>query len=1546
MNIRPLIIQLSGRVAVASVSSCQFLGYHAAQTTAVAFFCACLAAVPAVAQPAFPGAMGLGAAATGGRGGSVYHVTNLNDSGTGSLRDAVGTAGRIVVFDVGGYITLASKLSIKSNITLAGQTAPGGGIGIKGRASSTNDSSNIIIRHMRFRPGADSPNEDNGLSLTNGKNTILDHISVEFANWNNLSGTSDNWQTKPVKDITVQNSIVANPTYQQFGGHIECVEGTWTWIRNIWANGHGRQPMAKVHTIFVNNVIYDYESSYNAHSGTAFKHDVINNYWIRAANGGNEYFQTSSNQSFYVSGNLLDTNKDGTLNGSGIGMPGGAIALASPWSPTTSTIPTLTPAAAYKQNVSTAGALPRDEVDSLVVSQVKTLGSGPAGKTAGTIGDLYTHENQTGLGNGGLGTLASGSAPVDTDRDGMPNAYETALGWNAASIDHNTALANNGSIVTGTTFLPNNSPSGYTRMDEYLHFMSEPHATMSKNTALLPTSIDVDLRSYTGGFTASPTFAVSNVIGGAVTLSGTGNALMHFVPTVDTAGRAKFDFTVTDSAGTSWVQTFNVLVASTGLPHDLSWVGNGTTNPWDTSSALWHYGAAAATFAAGDNALFADGGSSSPQVNLTSTLVAGAVTVASAQNYTFGGTGALTAGPLVKSGSGSLTLANTTANSFASVDLDEGTLTLPSITAAGSAPISLTSGTLVFSPPANLTISNPLAIDGEATISVTTQHNHGAAWSGTGTANVNATALWTLTGNTSAFAGRVNLGATSSNLRLFGSLGSPLADWDLGTGSGKLYNRNGNVTIDLGSLAGGPNTQLLGAGSVDIASTYSIGALGGSMTFSGSIKDGTFGPSAKTNIIKTGSGALTLTGTNTFTGTTAVNQGKLLVPGTLPSSAVTIASGATLAANAVTGTVANSAGGILSPGAAASAPVVMNVGAGLTLNNPTIYMDMANTPAGVSDKIVMSSGTLALTGAINFQFLPLTGPLGAGTYDLVIGATNSSASSVTMTHNFPTGTRQTFSLSRPSAGSNPSYIRLVVANDAGTLAWTGAGSGIWDLNTTANNWLLGAASANFYNLDTVNFTDASAIGTVNLTGTLAPYLATVSNSATAYTFSGSGVLGGAAMLSKTGAGTLTIGGTGIHTFTGGTTLTAGTLMLDTAVATPLGTGVVNVNGGTLHLGVARSVPNSVVFSGTSVVASTSGNVSLVSNTANRMSGDANSVINCSIPSNLLTIQGPMDSFLGTINMGTSAGTLRLNGNINATYGSPTAAFDLGTGIAKLCNRNGDITVEFGAISGGSNTTLQGRQSGSTATSTSTYLIGGRNTDAVFAGHIDSGGDQTGLYIVKVGTGTWTLSGTSSYTGTLTAQQGRVILSGPLTCSGTTEVLAGAIIQLGNTLTTEEMIVAAGGQLTGVGTVAGDLTNNGTVNCTGPLTVTGDVTNNGLMRLTGGAALNANGAFINNGTLDLLTGGQSLPANFVNHGVVLDSSLVRCTSASRSGVTFTATIQGYPGHVYQFQRANSLSPANWINVGSPQSPATNNQTLTFTDPSATGTQCFYRITLTP
>ncbi len=215
------------------------------------------------AQLAFPEAPGFGAHATGGRGGTVYHVTTLADSGPGSFRDAVSQSNRIVVFDVGGYINLLTAVSVKSNITIAGQTAPGGGIGFRGGEISFASSTNIICRYIRIRPGSETASTtDDGLSFYRATNVMVDHCSVEFAPWNNLDGVSDDWQNHPVNSITVQNSLIADPTGQQFGAHTEAVNGTWSWFGNIFANSHNRNPLAKVNTIFVNNVLYNCSAGY------------------------------------------------------------------------------------------------------------------------------------------------------------------------------------------------------------------------------------------------------------------------------------------------------------------------------------------------------------------------------------------------------------------------------------------------------------------------------------------------------------------------------------------------------------------------------------------------------------------------------------------------------------------------------------------------------------------------------------------------------------------------------------------------------------------------------------------------------------------------------------------------------------------------------------------------------------------------------------------------------------------------------------------------------------------------------------------------------------------------------------------------------------------------------------------------------------------------------------------------------------------------------------------------------------------------------------
>ena len=146
---------------------------------AAAFSCATAFADDA---PAFPGAEGHGRYVTGGRGGTVVHVTNLNDSGTGSLRNAVNGSNRIVVFDVAGVIELKSDLVIKSNITIMGQTAPSPGITVRYRTVRPNGN-NIIIRFIRFRRGEEKDVNDGADAIwtRNYTGMILDHCSFSWS---------------------------------------------------------------------------------------------------------------------------------------------------------------------------------------------------------------------------------------------------------------------------------------------------------------------------------------------------------------------------------------------------------------------------------------------------------------------------------------------------------------------------------------------------------------------------------------------------------------------------------------------------------------------------------------------------------------------------------------------------------------------------------------------------------------------------------------------------------------------------------------------------------------------------------------------------------------------------------------------------------------------------------------------------------------------------------------------------------------------------------------------------------------------------------------------------------------------------------------------------------------------------------------------------------------------------------------------------------------------------------------------------------------------
>ncbi|OWV20641.1 hypothetical protein B7982_13640 [Fibrobacter sp. UWB2] len=501
---------------------------------AVSALCLSFWCIEASAEPlAFPEALGFGANVTGGRAGTVYHVTNLNDDGAGSFRDAVSQGNRIVVFDVGGIINIKTAVSIKSNITIAGQTAPGEGIAIHGGKLSTGKQSNIIIRYLRIRPGENTAStKDDALNLYDAKNVIVDHCSVELAPWNNFGGSSDNADYR-VTGITVQNSLIANPIGQQFGAHIESIDGTWAWYYNAFVNTHNRNPLDKINDIFVNNILYNFEAGYTTHTSAKFKHDIVNNYFVYGPEGKNEWFQVDKNQSIYASGNLIDKNRDGVLNGGPTSIyyyQGPGEELKNPWNELTTKGPMMSAASAWRYVTSQSGVLPYDDIDSLIWHQVGTLGKeGALVKSVGAMG-LKT--------NNGWGEVIAGKAATDSDKDGMPDYFENAMGYDTAKDD---------AMVK--------EDDGYVRIEKYINWLGAMHAQVAGNGTL-----DFDLRTITRGFqSVKPTYSVSAAENASVELQKDGYTA-RFTPDKDFKGLASFKYTVKGNDNTEYTGRVEILV--------------------------------------------------------------------------------------------------------------------------------------------------------------------------------------------------------------------------------------------------------------------------------------------------------------------------------------------------------------------------------------------------------------------------------------------------------------------------------------------------------------------------------------------------------------------------------------------------------------------------------------------------------------------------------------------------------------------------------------------------------------------------------------------------------------------------------------------------------------------------------------------------------------------------------------------------------------------------------------------------------------------------
>lgn len=401
---------------------------------------------------AFPGAAGFGASAQGGRGGDVFHVTNLNDHGPGSLRDAIrsATGPRTVVFDVSGTIHLNSMLLIdKPNLTIAGQTAPGDGITLSNFGAAVANTNDVVIRYLRFRPGDTSLANQDSLQIYHSEDVIVDHIS---ASWSVDETIDVNLST----NVTIQWSLISEglqDSYHSKGPHsagVISVGGAVSLHHNLLAHQGARSPLVRQQADVVNNVIYDWGghgtvAGWSAPVGSdpdgPTEVNLQGNYYIAGPSAENAWLVYLGHRGsrLWQSGNLQDINLNGVLDG----VPSTHF---TGWSEQVDSrfdypvVPTDDAFSAYDQVLREAGAsLVRDLVDQRIVHDVATQS-----------GAIIDSQDQV----GGWPQLASEPAPLDSDQDGMPDWWEKDHRLNPTD----PADANG-----------DRNRNGYTDLEDYLH---------------------------------------------------------------------------------------------------------------------------------------------------------------------------------------------------------------------------------------------------------------------------------------------------------------------------------------------------------------------------------------------------------------------------------------------------------------------------------------------------------------------------------------------------------------------------------------------------------------------------------------------------------------------------------------------------------------------------------------------------------------------------------------------------------------------------------------------------------------------------------------------------------------------------------------------------------------------------------------------------------------------------------------------------------------------------------------------------------------------
>ena len=432
---------------------------------------------------AFPGAQGFGASATGGRGGEVIYVTNLNDSGDGSLRAAINTQGpRTIIFRVGGTINLESSLVIDNpSITIAGQTAPGDGITIRlgpleNGAALFIEAADVIIRHLRIRPGPADIGEccRDAITFFDGADrVIVDHVSLSWG----TDETINAWGTS--RNISIQRSVISEALL--FASHSE-VEGVFqphskgalfgdqtdrlSMHYNLLAHNNQRNPLinSNIGATYehVNNIIYnwgDFASVFNGMVEDTLQINHIGNLYLPGINSRDNRWevgvQPGSSTRVYVRDNLGPNRQEGDDE---FAIVGSDINFVRPADPSLyqslepfemSSFPIdVVPANSVLDNVAqdVGATLPRqDSIDRRVIQEVLN----GQGRIIDDPSDV-----------GGWINAVGGTAYVDADRDGMSDLWEQQNGLNTNDPEDRNEDPDNDGYTNLEEFLNSTDPGG------------------------------------------------------------------------------------------------------------------------------------------------------------------------------------------------------------------------------------------------------------------------------------------------------------------------------------------------------------------------------------------------------------------------------------------------------------------------------------------------------------------------------------------------------------------------------------------------------------------------------------------------------------------------------------------------------------------------------------------------------------------------------------------------------------------------------------------------------------------------------------------------------------------------------------------------------------------------------------------------------------------------------------------------------------------------------------------------------------------------------